>query len=122
MRLAVMVVMALVLSVEGLEFKKRDRANADLMNREKRATESGVLDLLFQFGDSNKDDRLDEKEVRSLFCGQLFASQVNDIVIALMSRDSDQSNSLDLNEWRSIVFSEAELQTFRNSPMFNILA
>ncbi|XP_062572611.1 uncharacterized protein LOC134234539 [Saccostrea cucullata] len=127
MRWAVMIVIALVFSAEGLVFKKRDTAKADLMNQlkrenEKRSTGSDVLDLLFQFGDTNKDKRLDEKEVRSLFCGQLFASQLNDIVIALLSRDSDQTNSLDLKEWRSIVFTEAEWQTFQNSPYLNIVA
>lgn len=74
------------------------------MRGTKGSTESDVLDLMFQFGDSNKDNRLDEREVRKLFCGKEFAASINDIIIAIMSRDSNKSNGIDLQGKNSSCF------------------
>lgn len=74
------------------------------MRGTKGSTESDVLDLMFQFGDSNKDNSLDEREVRKLFCGKEFAASINDIIIAIMSRDSNKSNGIDLQGKNSSCF------------------
>ncbi|XP_061172049.1 uncharacterized protein LOC133181567 [Saccostrea echinata] len=72
----------------------------DLRKEEKRSEHAHGI--IFFFGDLNRDGRLTEVELRRLFSGNVFASHLDDLITVLMSRDLDNSQSLDVNEWEDI--------------------
>lgn len=53
--------------------------------------------IIFFFGDLNRDGALTEVELRRFFSGNVFAAHLDDLIQVLMSRDLDNSQSLDVN-------------------------
>ncbi|XP_062572589.1 uncharacterized protein LOC134234525 [Saccostrea cucullata] len=70
----------------------------DLKEEEKRSEHAHGI--IFFFGDLNRDGRLTEVELRRLFSGNVFTSHLDDLITVLMSRDLDNSQSLDVNGTR----------------------
>lgn len=53
--------------------------------------------IIFFFGDLNRDGALTEVELRRFFSGNVFAAHLDDLIQVLLSRDLDNSQSLDVN-------------------------
>eukprot|EP00105_Crassostrea_gigas_P029550 XP_011451534.1 PREDICTED: uncharacterized protein LOC105345170 [Crassostrea gigas] len=72
----------------------------DLKDEEKRTDHAHGI--VFFFGDLNRDGALTEEELRRLFSGNVFATHLEDLIRVLLSRDLDNSQSLDVHEWEDI--------------------
>lgn len=78
----------------SIEFQNNIQVD-DLKDEEKRSDHAHGI--VFFFGDLNRDGALTEVELRRLFSGNVFAAHLEDLIRVLLSRDLDNSQSLDVH-------------------------
>lgn len=77
-----------------IEFKINIQVD-DLKDEDKRSDHAHGI--VFFFGDLDRDGALTEVELRRLYSGSVFAAHLEDLIRVLLSRDLDNSQSLDVH-------------------------